>query len=106
MGGSAMAGRASRSGDLASRSTSDPLRQVTAQVTRWHGIDAVTASDELVAEEPLEIRLCDGQEKPSTVAVIMRTPGHDGELVAGFLYTEGLLRDRGEIDSVAPGLDA
>jgi len=101
-----MAGRASRSGDLASRSRSDPLRQVTAQVTRWHGVDAVTASDELVAEEPLEIRLCDGQEKPSTVAVIMRTPGHDGELVAGFLYTEGLLRDRGEIDSVAPGLDA
>jgi FdhD protein len=55
----------------------------------------------MVAEEPLEIRLRDDQGNARSLAVIMRTPGHDGELVAGFLYTEGLLRDQGEILSLA-----
>ncbi|MFJ6214543.1 formate dehydrogenase accessory sulfurtransferase FdhD [Streptomyces sp. NPDC092296] len=42
--------------------------------------------DSLAAEEPLEIRV-GGQ--PLTVT--MRTPGHDFDLVAGFLVAEGLL---------------
>ncbi len=42
--------------------------------------------DELIVEEPLEIRL-DG----TLVATTMRTPGHDFELAAGFCHTEGLL---------------
>jgi FdhD protein len=100
-----MAKTSSRSRDLSRRSSSDALRQVTAQVTRWRGMAAETASDELVAEEPLEVRLRDGQNPVQSLAVIMRTPGHDEELVAGFLYTEGLLRDRDEIASLAAGLD-
>ncbi|HVS29666.1 MAG TPA: formate dehydrogenase accessory sulfurtransferase FdhD [Solirubrobacteraceae bacterium] len=43
-------------------------------------------SDEVAVEEPLEIRV-DG----SALAVTMRTPGHDEELAAGFLYGEGLI---------------
>jgi FdhD protein len=43
-------------------------------------------SDLVAVEEPLEIRV-DGQP----VAVTMRTPGHDEELAAGFLYGEGLI---------------
>jgi len=43
--------------------------------------------DAVVVEEPLEIRL-DGHP----VAVLMRTPGDDAELVAGFLITEGILK--------------
>ena len=42
--------------------------------------------DEVAVEEPLEIRV-DGQP----LAVTMRTPGHDEELVAGFLFGEGLI---------------
>jgi FdhD protein len=45
------------------------------------------ASDWVVVEEPLEIRI-DGE----SLAVIMRTPGHDLELAAGFCLTEGVVR--------------
>jgi len=46
--------------------------------------DGIT--DEVAVEEPLEIRV-DGRP----LAVTMRTPGHDEELAAGFLYGEGLI---------------
>jgi FdhD protein len=42
--------------------------------------------DEVVVEEPLEIRL-DGH----LAATTMRTPGHDFELAAGFCHGDGLL---------------
>src|SRR5205807_3225219 len=44
-------------------------------------------ADELAAEEPLEVRL---NGEPLTV--IMRTPGHDADLVSGFLFGEGIIR--------------
>jgi len=81
------------------------MRQITIDITRWRGSDFEAASDELVAEEPLEVRLRDGQGNARSLAVIMRTPGHDEELAMGFLFTEGLLRDRGEIAALAAGLD-
>src|ERR1700760_1676003 len=42
--------------------------------------------DQLIVEEPLEIRLDD-----HLVATTMRTPGHDYELAVGFCFTDGLL---------------
>jgi FdhD protein len=92
-----------------SRSQLDPLRQVTSPVVRWHGETPVSGSDELVVEEPLEVRIrvpdADGTPTAQTLAVIMRTPGQDIELAAGFLFTEGLLFGRGEIARIQPGSD-
>lgn len=45
-----------------------------------------SSEDEVAIEAPLEIRLGD-----DPIAVTMRTPGHDEELAAGFLLTEGVL---------------
>jgi FdhD protein len=44
------------------------------------------AVDEVAVELPLEIRL-----NGEPVAVTMRTPGHDFELAAGFLFGEGIV---------------
>jgi FdhD protein len=49
-------------------------------------------SDELAAEEPLEIRL-----RQTPLAVTMRTPGQDLDLATGFLLTEGIIRAAGDI---------
>ena len=93
-------------GEPPARSVSDPLRQVTVRVTRWHGAEVEIDSDELAAEEPLEIRaISPKRATPEPIAVIMRTPGQDDELAAGFLYGEGLLTRREDLVSIAPGLD-
>lgn len=64
--------------------------------------------DQLAVEEPLEIRLLAGAET-QTVAVTMRTPGHDFELAAGFLHGESIVGEpsllRGISYCVDPDVD-
>jgi FdhD protein len=57
--------------------------------------------DRLATEEPLEIRLAWPGAPPRRVAVTMRTPGHDFELAAGFLYGEGLITEDAPIHTIA-----
>jgi FdhD protein len=61
-------------------------RTETMLTTRYDGGTTTNGPDELIVEEPLEIRLDD-----VAVTTTMRTPGHDFELAVGFCHTEGLL---------------
>ena len=56
------------------------------KIWKYGASGLVSVSDKVACEEPLQITV-DG----TPVAVVMRTPGHDPELVAGFLRTEGLV---------------
>lgn len=70
-----------------------PLRSVElAEVTEWEDGQIRSTSDDLAAEEPLQILACG-----NPLVVTMRTPGHDRELAAGFLRTEGLIESRDQI---------
>lgn len=65
----------------------------TVEVVRYRDGQPLPAEqDETAAEEPLEIRV-----EGHSIAVVMRTPGHDRELAAGFALTEGIVREASEI---------
>jgi FdhD protein len=89
------------------RSPGDPLRQMRGRVTRFTGPEAAETRDDLVIEEPLELRAAGSSGAPAaSLAVIMRTPGHDEELAAGFLLSEGLIASADELARITPGSDA
>ncbi|MET9065852.1 formate dehydrogenase accessory sulfurtransferase FdhD [Streptosporangium sandarakinum] len=110
-----------------STSRADPPRpgpSTRARVLTVSGDTVRERRDDLATEEPLEIRLsasrhvgsatprpraADGSVPTSagipggahrTVAITMRTPGHDFELAAGFLYGEGVITP-GDLSSIA-----
>jgi FdhD protein len=64
-----------------------------------HRVEEGTAhekQDVLAVEEPLEISI-DGRN----ISITMRTPGNDEELAVGFLFSEGILRERNQVSGVA-----
>jgi FdhD protein len=63
--------------------------------------------DSVATEEPLEIQLVYGaanDRKVKSISITMRTPGNDEELAAGFLMTEGVVRDAAHIASIGASL--
>jgi FdhD protein len=70
-------------------------------VIRVHGAVRTEDADRAAVEEPLEIRL---HGRP--FAVVMRTPGEDRELVAGFLLSEDVVGGPDEIGAMAYCQDA
>jgi len=68
---------------------------LTVPVQKIEGSSSVAQQDLLAVEEPLEIRVGD-----RTVSITMRTPGHDFELAAGFLFTEGILAGAHQIRKI------
>src|SRR5947209_16148494 len=83
------------------RSSLDPERVMHAQVTHWQDQERQQREDYLTVEEPFEVRI-DGQ----SLAVIMRTPGHDSELALGFLLTEGVIQGFSDVVSLQEAVDA
>jgi FdhD protein len=80
--------------------SSDELAPSSIAKVRVQRSDSNTStSDSVVVEEPLEIRLKRGQSEDQ-LGIIMRTPGNDLELAAGFLWGEGFLTSREELISV------
>ncbi|WP_031496529.1 formate dehydrogenase accessory sulfurtransferase FdhD [Bryobacter aggregatus] len=70
------------------------IRKVKAQ---RYGEQAGRIEESIAIEEPLLLRV-----NEQDVAILMRTPGRDQELSAGFLFTEGIVDEPGEIVSILP----
>lgn len=64
------------------------------------GSERIDKVDQMVIEEPLEIRLFyfdSNQYQSDTLTITMRTPGQDFELAAGFLLAEGIITSTSDI---------
>ena len=85
------------SGDTASAGMLEPVSRVTVRtpVRRFHNGVFTSRPDVVAGEEPLEIRI-----GGRSLTVTMRTPGHDIELVHGFLHAEGLIAAADDISEI------
>ena len=67
------------------------------------------AEDLLAVEEPLEIRIVYGDEnsrQQKNISITMCTPGHDEELATGFLFTEGIIKNKEDVQRCVSAGDA
>jgi FdhD protein len=86
--------------------STEKISRATSQTTvsRFTGDHADITTDILAVEEPLELQLAYGpsaSRQLKSISVTMRTPGHDFELVAGFLLTEGMVGDSADISGIS-----
>ena len=80
------------------------MRSAAAPVMEVRGLGPRSSEDQLAVEAPLELRVRAGGAERA-LCITMRTPGEDAELAAGFLFTEGLVREREEILGITEGED-
>ena len=77
-------------------------------VRRWKGGREAAEWDVVAEESALEIRVSasfKAQRFIRTLAVTMRTPGHDEDLAAGLLFSEGILKSQDEVTLISRGGD-
>jgi FdhD protein len=91
-------------GVLTETSFSDTHSSVrSAEIFRVKRGEIAMLRDAVAVEEPLEIQLGYGatdDRNVKSISITMRTPGNDDELAAGFLMTEGVVRDATHIASI------
>ena len=88
--------------------SSTPVNKPALQygITRFGANGVVQQDDALAVEEPLEIRLGwwrDGAWEEEPLTITMRTPGHDIELAAGLLFSEGIASNLEQIIAITRG---
>ncbi|HEY6417962.1 MAG TPA: formate dehydrogenase accessory sulfurtransferase FdhD [Candidatus Binataceae bacterium] len=83
----------SQTADQASDGARDEIREHRA--LKWRDGGTSTRTEKLAVEEPLEIRL--GGRR---FTLTMRTPGHDEDLAAGFLFAEGFINSASELGEI------
>src|ERR1700691_4898311 len=89
------------------RAADEPMLQVPVQ--RVTGQTSQQVLDSLAIEEPLEIQITYGPRRlrgTRSISVTMRTPGNDFDLAAGFLMTEGVIRDANDIRQITDDGDS
>ena len=64
-------------------------------ISKWQAGQTSARAEDLAVEEPLEIRLAGRR-----FTLTMRTPGHDEELAAGFLFAEGFIGQASELGEI------
>jgi FdhD protein len=82
------------------RSSLDPERVMNVRVTHWKEQIQEQLEDHVTVEEPFEVRI-----NHRSLAVIMRTPGHDRELAMGFLFTEGVIHHANDVQAIEDDMD-
>ena len=91
-------------GDIDAVGRRQSARQLEVRRFRAGELGSVDDPDLVATEEPFEIRLGysrrDGSRAEEPVSITMRTPGHDEDLAVGFLFTEGIIRSRADVQGV------
>ena len=76
---------------------------VNYEIHRVEGLTRDNSRDCIAIEEPLEIIVRyfkDNEWILEPLMVTMRTPGDDKSLVSGLLFSEGIIQDKGAIDTI------
>ena len=79
------------------------------EIIRYEKGNLIAVSDLVSIEAPLGIRLVYGAAEnrvSKDLSITMRTPGADAELALGFLFTEGIIRNRADVMRIEESTDA